>query len=431
MKTQKKIAPLIAAVLAASTGAIADTVTEPTYEQLRQQIAELQQRLDQIETTRVNAADTDRVVAEVLNDAHRRSQLLAVEGLTAGYNRGFFIRSADGSFQLKPSLAVQFRYVANLTGGENSDGQDGFEIRRLRPRIDGNVFSPNLTYSFQWDVARNGGNVTLLDAWAQYKFGEDWAIRIGQFKESVFHERDIGFTRQLAADRSILDSIAGNETDRVQGVALLYGGGKEDSLRAEVAFHDGANSKNTDFRNNSSHFGVGGRVEYRVSGNWADYRDFTAKGTTTDLLVVGAGADFTQTGDTDVIRSVIDVQWEYASGLGVFGAVYGRFTNSDDNRTDYGASVQVGYLLNPSWEVFGRYSVLRFDDVGGDDRTVHEIVGGVTRYLGPNGSYKHSAKATVDVVYLPNGFPTDQTGSGILAGDGDEVVLRAQFILSL
>src|SRR5690606_19668413 len=110
METRKKIAPLIAAVLAASTGAIADTAAGPTYEQLRQQIAELQARLDQIESTRVNAADTDRIVAEVLADAQRRSQLLALEGLTAGYDRGFFIRSEDGSFQLKPSLTVQFRY---------------------------------------------------------------------------------------------------------------------------------------------------------------------------------------------------------------------------------------------------------------------------------------------------------------------------------
>jgi hypothetical protein len=102
------------------------------------------------------------------------------------------------------------------------------------------------------------------------------------------------------------------------------------------------------------------------------------------------------------------------------------------DRTDYGAVAQVGYLLTASWEVFGRYGVIFFDEdaVAGED-TIHEIAGGVNYYLGPDGSYKHSAKVTIDAVYLPNGFPSNQTGLGILDGDEDELVLRTQFTLAL
>ena len=103
-------------------------------------------------------------------------------------------------------------------------------------------------------------------------------------------------------------------------------------------------------------------------------------------------------------------------------------------RVDWGALAQVGYLLNSKWEVFGRYDVVLLDDEAledGDEETFHEVTAGVNYYLGPDGSHLHRAKLTADVTYLPNGAPSDQTQSGVLAGEGDQFIVRAQFQLQL
>src|SRR4029079_9115176 len=138
----------------------------------------LQERVRSLEATSQNptaasAPSTSAEIDRVLKDAERRSSggplFGAGGGLTAGYDKGFFIKSDDGNFLLKPSVQFQFRYVANYredVGGSDTgdDFQSRFEFRRARFRFDGNAFSPKFTYSFVWDTNRNNGNVTLLDA---------------------------------------------------------------------------------------------------------------------------------------------------------------------------------------------------------------------------------------------------------------------------
>jgi hypothetical protein len=426
----------LAASLSIASLASAQT-PEPSREQLQQELAELKARIAKLEANsaqQASAQETKATKDAVLTDADRRSKLGAG---SAGWDKGFYIKSDDGNFSLRPGVQVQFRYVANLS--EDADGDDhldsGFELRRMRFRFDGNVLSPDLTYSFVFDTNRNGGNVTLLDAWARYKFDPKWAVKVGQFKESWEHEKDVTFAEQLAVERTLVDAVlGGNQTDRVQGVSLIYGGNKEDDVRAEFAIHDGANSKNTNFQDQpTGDWGLGVRGEYKLKGDWASYKDFTAKGTTQDLLVLGAGGDFTQAGDSDILRSTVDAQWENTRGLGVYGALHGNFGDSDTagNTFDWGAVAQVGYLINKKVEVFGRYDLVEFDDDTANGDTFNELTVGANYFLGPDGAYLHRAKFTVDFVYLPDGAPSDQTGLGVLASDEDEFVLRGQFQLQI
>jgi hypothetical protein len=344
----------------------------------------------------------------------------------------------------------QFRAVSNTNDDSpsgSSDTASGFEVRRARFRFDGNVISKDLTYSFVWDTNRQGGAVTLLDAWAAYRVAPEWQVKAGQFKESWSHEKDIPFTGQLAVERTLVDTlIGGNLTDRVQGVSLTYGGTAKNPVRAEVSFHDGANSKNTDFRDevttgttttlNPAHWGAGARAEYKLFGDWGSYRDFTAKGTKEDLFVVGAGGELTQRGDQNTYLYTVDAQYETASGFNAYGAFIGNFIDNGtgDDRNDFGVVVQAGYLLHPAWEVFARYDVIFLDNdfiaAGGED-TFHELTAGVNYFLGTDGSAVHRAKVTADVTYLPNGSPSNQTGNGVLAGDSSQWVFRAQFQLWL
>jgi len=96
--------------------------------------------------------------------------------------------------------------------------------------------------------------------------------------------------------------------------------------------------------------------------------------------------------------------------------------------------VQAGISLNRSWEVFGRLDITMFDnDVtlsgGSTEETFYEVTVGANYYLGPDGSYGHRAKFTVDLSFLPNGAPAALDGIGVLdANDGGtEIMLRTQF----
>ena len=427
----------------------------PSYEQLSQRVRELEAKMESIESQKITQQEQDATVQRVLDDATRRSQLLANNGaLTAGYDNGFFIQTEDGAFVLRPSVNAQFRNVTTFRqnakgGGSEDDIQNGFDWRRVRFRFDGNVFSKDLTYSFVWDTNRQGGAVTLLDAWVQYQFQKDWALKLGQFKASVFQERNLSGFAQLAVDRSLLDSlIAGAIIDRVQGVSVIYGGRGSNPLRAELAFHDGANSRNTNFQDtfdsstppdgidDRTDWGAAGRVEWKPFGDWKSYKDFSAIGNKTDLLVIGAGGNIDGAPSANNFYGTVDAQWETAGGLSVFG---GLFVRNRDRRgaedfTDYGGLIQAGYLLNKQWEVFGRYDVTKFDEdsvAPGLEDTISEFTAGVNYYLGENGKYQHRAKITFDLVYLPDGSPSNQDSLGILGSTEEEWVLRGQFQLIL
>jgi hypothetical protein len=455
----RAVSPLVLLVAGPVFGAEPSNTAATTQssQQLQREIQDLQERLRVLESTTKPATAAPPVASEppaadeVMKDAQRRSSpvFAASGGLTAGYDKGFFIKSDDGNFLLKPAIQFQFRNVTNYQPegkhkGNDESFQNGFEFRRARFRFDGNAFSPKFTYSFVFDTNRANGAVSLLDAWGQYQFAEHWAIKVGQFKESVFHERDVSGYQQLAVDRSLNDAVlGGNLTDRVQGVSLVFGGTKKDPVRAELAYHDGANSKNTNFQDGTSttatHWGAGARGEWKLFGDWADYKDLTAKGGKQNLLVVGAGADYTDRVNSDVLLATVDATYEVADKLVIYGALHGDYTDPHESvdrrsRFDWGALAQVGYLVTQKVELFGRYDVVVLDDTAvaaGAEDTFHELTAGVNYYFGPGGSYVHRAKLTLDATYLPNGAPSDQTQAGILAATDDELVVRAQFQLLL
>jgi len=187
----------------------------------------------------------------------------------------------------------------------------------------------------------------------------------------------------------------------------------------------------------SANWGAGARVEYKFFGDWANYKDFTAKTDKVDLLVAGAGTSYTERDPNNTLLNTVDLQFENTAGLGLYGAVIGDFTDLNDgtgngDRFDWGALVQAGYLLNPNWEVFGRYDVtILDDDFAVDNDVFNEFTVGVNYYAGKEGSALHRAKVTVDVVYLPDGSPSSQPGLGITAGEEDQFILRGQFQLVL
>jgi len=411
-----------------------------TQAELMAQIEQLKAKVEQLEQKQVSSTDVDATVESVLRDANNRSQLLQAGTVTAGYEKGkAFIRSEDGNFYLNPNAQFQFRDVTNYRqdvapsdGGEEDDVlENGMEIRRMKIAFDGYAFTPNLTYKFQWAFARSGGSPVLEDAWARYKFTDAFGFRVGQIKDITFHEETTSSKRQLAVDRSLANELlAGGLTDYVQAINFIW----EDSevpVRFEGGLTDGVNSDNTNFRdppNNGANYGVDGRLDWFVYGDRKQYDDFTAMNNKTDLLVLGAGAHYQQTGDVNTVFHTVDVQWENTSGTGVYGAFMGVWSDNGgsedvDSSYSWAALGQVGQMVSDKWELFARYDYTNFDTDSNEDSWSEVTVGANYYFAG------HAAKCTVDVVYLPDGSPSEQTGIGILGGTETQIAIRGQFQL--
>ncbi len=377
-----------------------------------------------------------QTVAVMQDDAARRSEVGGGEKLLAGWGVGGVggpvLMSADGNYTLQFWGLFQFRSVTNWSGMDNLGGLfdeessvvSGYEIRRLRLGIKGHVISPELTYVVSAAFNRSGGSFDLDSAYVQYMFRPEWGIKFGQFKESVFREETVSSSRQLAAERSMLNEILGGGlTDWVQGVALVYEG---DRVHGEFAMHDGADSDNTNFTDISSDYGFGGRVDVRLQGDWKGINDFTAIGNKEPLLVMGAGFDYTAVGDVKSLLHTVDVQYETATGLNLYAAYLGRHRDlGAGSDYDYGFMVQGGQIVHERWEPFARYAILYQDNTIGSENYFQEVTMGVNYYF-----LKHNAKVTVDVVILPDGSPRAVSGAGIQSGVDEQIVLRGQFQLS-
>jgi hypothetical protein len=450
---------MIPAVLAGAlgmSGAVA-MATEPTAAELREQIEALQQKVAQLESRSEQAEvakNVDATVESVLRDAERRSQMMNIEGFTAGWDNGFKLRSADGSFEFQPTFLFQMRHVTNYrddggpddddSGDSDSDIQKGFEIGAMNFGFKGSVCSPDLTYLFTWES--EDGKFELQDAYIQYQLNDGFAFRFGQFKDVVYHEELVHDGKQLAVDRSLVNQlIGGHITDRVQGVALIFA--PEGQFRGTLAVHDGINTDNTNFTYKqggtsdtvggpggiSTNWGVSGRVEFFAQGTAEQYSDFTARGSDEGLLVFGGGLSWTQDGDDNIALHTVDVQWE-SGPVGIYVAYLGSWLeggdSNDDDIYDFGALAQIGFMLNDNWEIFGRTSWTQYDDDRGlSGHSFHEYTAGVNYYF-----CDHNAKMTIDLTWLPDGVPDGESGlkevDYLADGNGeDQLLIRGQFQL--
>ena len=451
---KRMIPAVVAGALSLGLGGATAAAAEPTTQELMEQVRALEAKVRQLEakqTTqqdRLDSREVDRTVAGVLADADRRSQLLQASGFTAGIDRGkIIIRSEDNQFLINPNFQLQTRYVYNYREEDADDeiagdasNEHGFEIRRLKMAFEGHAFGEGNKYKLQWATNRGNGQLILEEAYIAHKFADQWAVKLGQYKDVTFHEEVLSSKRQLTVERSLANEVlAGGQTDYIQGIALIWDDGAEGlPLRGEFGYTDGPNSDNTNFvdAGGSANFGVAnpdygayGRIEYLAMGAWKPYDDFTAMGNGEDLLVFGAGAFYTEAGSNYALFHTLDAQFE-TGPVGLYAAYYGVQADADGaDGYNWGGVAQAGYMLNERWEAFARFSYIDLDNTDEDEQdTFHEYTAGVNYYL-----KGHAAKFTADVVYLPEGVPSNETGTGVLDPDGDtdQIVVRAQFQLLL
>ena len=450
-----KHASAIALGLALAWGTSAQAA-EPSQQQLLDQInslqaqmnalkAEVTQQASQIQQTQPStsgASDQSDAVADLFRDAEERTQLLQLESLNAGWSQGrFLLQSTDGRYLLHPWFQIQFRNVTNWREdqkkGNRDDLENGFEVRRLKFGFDGNVITTDLAYQLQFAVDRKTGTVQLEMAWAKYHIPTTpFSIRAGQFKDPLDHEQLLTSKFFVAADRTITNDLFSNAEGFVKGASVVYEG---KALHGEVAFTDGLKGFNEDFRDyptNTADWGAAARVEYKVFGDWTDYAHFSALDTKKNLLVLGGGVDYTESGHAAALVHVADATFQTKSGLELYGAYLGRATRHltvgkvNDNTYDWTARAQASYVFARRWEPFVQYEFINFDHselASGAQNRVHAIRAGVNYFL-----YGHNAKLTGDATYLPNGLPVNDDSSGALLNNHhNEILARVQFQLLL
>lgn len=424
----------VMAVIALGAGYACAQTSAPEIQALQAQIQQLQAQVDELKNQQaqvLNTADVDLTVDQVMRDAAARSQLLQVQGFTAGWNNErFVVQSDDGNYSLRPGLQLQFRHVINSRDTDHGQETDhGFEMKRVKFSIDGNFMSKRLTYFFLWSSQTNGGNLFLEHAWVKYALNDNWAVRGGQMGNPVFKEQSTSSRRSLAVDRSLANVVVtGSNEAQLQAVTLAY---QDNPFYIEGGYGDGFVSADTDWAT-PGNWNVFVRADYVLDGSIKQASEFTARGNRDPLMVVGGGLDITDGPDAVYYRHTADVQYKDAGQWGLFAAYIGNYRKLYGGGNDYdlGFMVQAAYAINDQWELFGRYGVSILDQAvtfaSGSEDTFHELTFGANRYF-----FGHSAKFSIDLTCLPNGSPSDQKGLGFYQGDDVQFVVRSQFQLLL
>jgi phosphate-selective porin OprO/OprP len=406
------------------------------------------------------------IVSEMLADADARTSLLA-EGANAGHDgKNFVLSSADGSFKLAITGAMQLRYQLNFRDNNdagpgasraNDDFESGFEARRTRVIFKGNIVDKNLTYCIQPDFSRRDGELDLLDAWTSYKWDNGVALKWGQFKMPFLREELVTDWYQLVIDRSNTNAVF--TQDRSQGIEASY---RNDSIKLALAFNDGFNSKNSEFGSvnglgnfgfvragGESDWGVTGRAEWKVRGDWQQFEDLTSvpgssyacmlgaaghvEGSANDIAANLGGLD--TEGDTVYASWTVDASVE-GDGWTVFVAGIGAHQHTslngigDGSSDDYGLVAQGGfYLPDTDWELFARYDAIFQDDgrdLGSTDETFDTVTIGTNYYWSGQ-----AARFSFDVQWFLDESTQllgSNSGNGFLrTTEENEVNLRFQF----
>lgn len=390
---------------------------------------------------------------ELRADAATRTSLQA--GGTAGHDgRAFFVGSADGNYRLEVGGYTQFRYTLNfrdLDDSEDSTDEDftnGFEHTRSALTFGGNVINPNTAFFIRGyfengDSESSGGSFVLRDAYGSYTWDSGLSVIWGQFIVPSTRERMVDERHQLAADRSVTGTYFSPEY--AQGVALSY---KSENFRVVGAIDDGANTQNTAYAvSTDNDVATTGRAEFKWSGDWAQFDDFTSwKGTEGYAGMVGAAFHWETSGDTgtatggattgniggdgDLIQYTADVSVE-GNGWNAFGAFVGRSTDVDGGaeRDDFGAIVQGGFFFNDNFEMFARWDAI-FPDDDTDEDDFHTITVGGNYYFVAG---SHAAKFTADVQWNLDqefsGLTVDGSETSVLPTTEDEFAVRLQMQL--
>lgn len=384
---------------------------------------------------------------ELLADAATRTSLTGDPtsgSATSGRDaRGFYLSDGD-AYTLVVGGNMQFRYIANWRGDTTSPDSGytgGFTFRRVRLAASGTVITPRLSYAVQMDFL-TGEDATLYEAFGEYKLTDTSTIRWGQFKLPYWQEETNSFLKLQAVERSTTNSVFTQNYS--QGIHYRWSG---ESLRLHAAFSDGLNSINTPYTAAGTEvdYAFTGRAEWRWAGDWKQLEQFTSWRSAKYAGFLGAAAHFQDGGQTAAPGTSSGVTYDssvlgYTADLSLKGAGWnaylagiGRHTTDDvvgQTFDDFGLLASTGVFVTDEVELFARYSGVWADDDRANSDAWNEYTIGFNNYFIPE---SHAAKFSVDFTWMPNEqadssalIKPSPTGTGLLASEGDQFMIRVQ-----
>ncbi len=178
---------------------------------LQQQVAATQQQ----DHSAARAEALRQQIREVLSEQEFRESLVP-STLQAGYEQGFHIRSSDERFFLRINGRMQFRWTHYAVGRSNRylspglqrDDRTGFDLQRVRLKLTGHAYTPDLTYGLEIRTGVGSGYDTRLrDMYLNYKFGDAFQFRAGYFKIAATQQRLLSSGGLQFVDRSLATTV--------------------------------------------------------------------------------------------------------------------------------------------------------------------------------------------------------------------------------
>ncbi len=430
-------------------GAESDNDALAQIAELKQELAELKQAEGQDWLTEQRAGEIRGIVQDVLADADTRTSFQS-SGAMAGWNKGFFLASPDGNFKLNVTGFMQVRWTMNHAGGDNDTSTNGnnyewgWENANTYLDFSGTVVDPSWSYHIRGNFSNgNGGAMGLTFASVTKDLGNGLGLTVGQFRGPWLRETLVDDPYQLGVDRSVLNSYFTQDFN--QGLQLNY---ESDQFRANAFIGDGivpasgavagssfANSANTTWNDTETNYAVAARGEYKISGNWSEFDNFTSFRGEEGGMMVGAAAFYERgnqnAGALDGVKGyglTADFSWEMG-GANLFAAFVWTGANGDgiDTAHPWGFNIQGGYFVTDDVEVFGRYEIVDYDlDVSSDTSRFNGFT------IGANYFFSANVRATVEWATNFKSFGSNNYSQGFRMDNTDEKnqwALRAQLQL--
>lgn len=300
------------------------------------------------------------------------------------------------------------------------------QVKRLRLRFDGYIFSPEFIYSIQLgfssydtEVIPNGNMNLIRDAVIYYMPNSSWNIGFGQTKVKSNRARINSSSALQFIDRSIVNSEFGGDRDFGFFGEYYYGGYDTFAIATKVSLTLGEGRNwNTSAKGGLAYTG---RLELypfgRLHGK-GEYVEGDLEDEQAPKLMIGVGytfnnkaqrvqgwkGDIIDGGETrDICSYYADMVMKYR-GFAFAADYLGRYTPQDaiiSNEqyvyTGTGLNIQLSHLFNGKWEVAVRDSTMF------PDNNLKDIVGysewnqstiGITRYI-----IGHNLKVQLDISY--------------------------------
>jgi len=194
---------------------------------------------------------------------------------TAGYDKGFFVKSDNFELHVGTRTQLQFSstapdtflYDSVLGQQDDTSNTNELAVRRFKLILNGFAHKPSIKWKVQLDVERfkpgggSTGNVRLEEAFVDLTGKRWWQLRLGQFKVPFGYEKMTSSGKLNLVDRSIVHTLFG--VDQEPGVNL-FGHSADRKLRYDVSVTVGvADNKGFDTTNDVA---ADGRSDFRYIG---------------------------------------------------------------------------------------------------------------------------------------------------------------------